>query len=279
MMASQLYLLDMRLGLILTGILLASTLTLTEQLSQHKIHHNHLSARTLKGDREPNLHNTGKESTTAKQYDSNQKRSTFITTLLHDYAEDVPPNFDQGEAIEVRCAMHINTFDSINESSMDYELNIFMREYWTDHRLAYNTSIPDESITLDPRMIDRIWVPDTFFHNEKKGSFHDITVPNRLLRIRQDGSIEYSIRLSLTLSCPMVLNKFPMDSQICYAQIESYAYTTDKILLRWAERDAVEIVPNLELPQFQLTRLSYGECYRNYSTGSFPCLQIKLLPG
>jgi len=55
-----------------------------------------------------------------------------------------------------------------------------------------------------------------------RGSFfHTITVPNRLIRLSPDGTILYSQRLTLTLSCDMILNKYPMDNQTCKIELGS----------------------------------------------------------
>ena len=40
-------------------------------------------------------------------------------------------------------------------------------------------------------------------------------MPNILLRIHPNGEILYSIRLSLTLACPMDLKYYPLDRQTC----------------------------------------------------------------
>ena len=40
----------------------------------------------------------------------------------------------------------------------------------------------------------RVWMPDTFFQNEKLGHFHDIIVPNVYIRIFPTGRVLYSIR-------------------------------------------------------------------------------------
>ena len=45
---------------------------------------------------------------------------------------------------------------------------------------------------------DRVWMPDTFFQNEKLGHFHDIIVPNVYVRIFPSGRVLYSIRLENT---------------------------------------------------------------------------------
>ena len=40
----------------------------------------------------------------------------------------------------------------------------------------------------------KVWMPDTFFRNEKEGRFHNILVPNVYIRIFPNGDVLYSIR-------------------------------------------------------------------------------------
>ena len=42
---------------------------------------------------------------------------------------------------------------------------------------------------------DKVWMPDTFFRNEKDAKFHDIIQPNLYVRVFPDGDILYSIRV------------------------------------------------------------------------------------
>jgi hypothetical protein len=42
----------------------------------------------------------------------------------------------------------------------------------------------------------KVWMPDTFFRNEKHGQFHDIIQPNLYIRVFPNGDILYSIRYS-----------------------------------------------------------------------------------
>lgn len=41
---------------------------------------------------------------------------------------------------------------------------------------------------------EKVWMPDTFFQNEKTGHFHNIIVPNVYVRIYPNGKVLYSIR-------------------------------------------------------------------------------------
>jgi hypothetical protein len=40
----------------------------------------------------------------------------------------------------------------------------------------------------------KVWMPDTFFRNEKHGQFHNIIQPNLYIRVFPNGDILYSIR-------------------------------------------------------------------------------------
>ena len=77
-------------------------------------------------------------------------------------------------------------------------------------------------VLTDPK---RVWRPDLFFKNEKEGHFHEIILPNVLLRIYPEGDVLYSIRISLVLACPMNLKYYPLDKQICSIQKASCMFT------------------------------------------------------
>ncbi|XP_068456631.1 glycine receptor subunit alpha-2-like [Clinocottus analis] len=190
------------------------------------------------------------------------------------YDARIRPNF-KGPPVNVTCNIFINSFGSITETTMDYRLNVFLRQQWNDPRLAYK-EYPDDSLDLDPSMLDSIWKPDLFFANEKGANFHEVTTDNKLLRIFQNGNVLYSIRLTLTLSCPMDLKNFPMDSQKCTMQLESFGYTMNDLIFEWLDVGAVQVADDLTLPQFVLKEeKGLGYCTKHYNTGKFTCIEVK----
>ncbi|XP_013792656.1 gamma-aminobutyric acid receptor subunit beta-like [Limulus polyphemus] len=62
----------------------------------------------------------------------------------------------------------------------------------------------------------------------------------------------YTFRLTVTSSCPMDLQYFPMDRQLCTVEIESFGYTMTDIRYKWREGNSVGISQDLELPQFKV---------------------------
>ncbi|XP_077465189.1 glycine receptor subunit alphaZ1 isoform X8 [Stigmatopora argus] len=203
--------------------------------------------------------------------------SEFLDKLMgkvSGYDARIRPNF-KGPPVNVTCNIFINSFGSIAETTMDYRVNIFLRQQWNDPRLAYK-EYPDDSLDLDPSMLDSIWKPDLFFANEKGANFHEVTTDNKLLRISKNGNVLYSIRITLILACPMDLKNFPMDVQTCIMQLESFGYTMNDLIFEWDEKGAVQVADGLTLPQFLLKEekdLRY--CTKHYNTGKFTCIEAR----
>ncbi|XP_031681762.1 glycine receptor subunit alpha-4-like [Oncorhynchus kisutch] len=203
--------------------------------------------------------------------------SDFLDKLMgrtSGYDARIRPNF-KGPPVNVTINLFINSFGSITETTMDYRLNVFLRQQWNDPRLAYK-EYPDDSLDLDPSMLDSIWKPDLFFANEKGANFHEVTTDNKLLRIFQNGNVLYSIRLTLILSCPMDLMNFPMDIQTCSMQLESFGYTMNDLCFQWLDIGPVQVADDLMLPQFVLKEeKDLGYCTKHYNTGKFACIEVK----
>lgn len=76
----------------------------------------------------------------------------------------------------------------------EYTMDMFFRQMWVDERLKFEG--PTEILRLNNRMVDKIWTPDTFFRNSKKSISHNMTTPNKLFRIMQNGTVLYTMRWS-----------------------------------------------------------------------------------
>ena len=71
-------------------------------------------------------------------------------------------------------------------------MDCYLRQEWQDDRLRFKG--PLEQLTLNIKMLEALWKPDTYFHNGHGSYIHTITRPNKLFRINQDGKILYSMR-------------------------------------------------------------------------------------
>ncbi|KAK4871607.1 hypothetical protein RN001_015731 [Aquatica leii] len=178
------------------------------------------------------------------------------------------------------AVVHVNIFirsiSKIDDVTMEYSVQLTFREQWLDERLKFN-DFGERLKYLTLTQANRVWMPDLFFSNEKEGHFHDIIMPNVYIRIFPNGSVLYSIRISLTLSCPMNLKLYPLDRQICSLRMASYGWTTADLVFLWKETDPVQVVKNLHLPRFTLEKFLTDYCNSKTNTGEYSCLKVDLL--
>ncbi|XP_072766290.1 gamma-aminobutyric acid receptor subunit beta isoform X4 [Anoplolepis gracilipes] len=178
--------------------------------------------------------------------------SAILDSFSVSYDKRVRPNYG-GPPVEVGVTMYVLSISSLSEVKMDFTLDFYFRQFWTDPRLAFKQRPGVETLSVGSEFIKNIWVPDTFFVNEKQSYFHIATTSNEFIRIHHSGSITRSIRLTITASCPMNLQYFPMDRQLCHIEIESFGYTMRDIRYKWnAGLQSVGISNEVELPQFRV---------------------------
>ncbi|XP_014091443.2 gamma-aminobutyric acid receptor subunit alpha-2 [Bactrocera oleae] len=199
--------------------------------------------------------------------------SIILENLLKSYEQSQLPTHGQGIPTVVRTNILIRSMGPVSELDMDYSMDCYFRQYWHDKRLSFQG--PIQSLSLSIKMLDKIWRPDTYFFNGKHSHIHTITVPNKLLRLDQNGGILYSMRLTIKATCPMELKNFPMDLQSCPLIIGSYGYTNRQLVYEWkGEDDAVSFVPGMTLNQFDLISMKHRNFTYTRREGDFSVLHV-----
>ncbi|XP_034938829.1 gamma-aminobutyric acid receptor subunit beta isoform X6 [Chelonus insularis] len=202
--------------------------------------------------------------------------SAILDSFSVSYDKRVRPNYG-GPPVEVGVTMYVLSISSVSEVLMDFTLDFYFRQFWTDPRLAFKQRPGVETLSVGSEFIKNIWVPDTFFVNEKQSYFHIATTSNEFIRIHHSGSITRSIRLTITASCPMNLQYFPMDRQLCHIEIESFGYTMRDIRYKWnAGYQSVGISSEVELPQFRVLGHRQRQRTIHLSTGNYSRLACEI---
>jgi len=194
-----------------------------------------------------------------------------IGNLLDGYDIRLRPNFG-GDPLYVGFDLTIASFDSISEVSMDYTITMYLNQYWKDERLSFSPE-EDRVLTLSGDFAEKIWVPDTFFANDKNSFLHDVTEQNKMVRLHGDGAITYGMRFTTTLACMMDLHYYPLDSQNCTVEIESYGYTVSDVVMYWRDQPVVG-VEKAELPQFTIKKFETNERKIKLATGTYQRLSL-----
>ncbi|NWS84274.1 GBRP protein, partial [Toxostoma redivivum] len=195
-----------------------------------------------------------------------------LENLTTGYNKYLRPNFG-GEPVQIAMSLDIASISSISESDMDYTATISLRQRWTDPRLAFHGN---RSFTLDARLLELLWVPDTYIVGSKSSFLHDVTVGNRLLRLFANGTVLYALRITTTVACNMDLSKYPMDTQTCRLQLESWGYDERDVTFSWlGGNSSVRGMDELRLARFRLERYHTLLARSRQDTGSYPRLILQ----
>uniref|UniRef100_A0A8C6CPW9 Gamma-aminobutyric acid receptor subunit beta n=1 Tax=Moschus moschiferus TaxID=68415 RepID=A0A8C6CPW9_MOSMO len=199
----------------------------------------------------------------------------ILDRVLSNYDGRLRPNFG-GAPLRVGVSIYVSSIEQISEVTMDYTITMFFHQTWKDPRLAYHET--NLNLTLDYRLLEKLWVPDCYFLNSKEAFVHDTTVENRVFQLYPDGTVRYGIRLTTTTACSMNLEKFPLDKQTCKLEVESYAYTVDDILLYWeGSGNAIQGTEKLHIPQFSFLGKTISTNKVFFHTGSYVRLILRFL--
>ncbi|KAF0311305.1 Gamma-aminobutyric acid receptor subunit beta-like [Amphibalanus amphitrite] len=153
----------------------------------------------------------------------------------------------------------------------DYTITMYLNQYWKDERLSFSST--DDVLTLSGDFAEKIWVPDTYFVNDKNSYLHDVTEKNKMVRLHGDGSITYGMRFTTTLACMMDLHNYPLDKQNCTVEIESYGYTVKDVVMYWKETPVVG-VEEAKLPQFTVLGYATTDRTERLATGVYQRLSL-----
>lgn len=103
---------------------------------------------------------------------------------------------------------------------------MYFQQSWRDKRLAYGEL--KLNLTLDNRVADQLWLPDTYFLNDKKSFLHGVTVKNRMIRLHPDGTVLYGLRYK-----PLLLIYHWVYVLIIWQQTAFWCWATKRRKIIW----------------------------------------------
>ncbi|CAH2315918.1 gamma-aminobutyric acid receptor subunit alpha-3 [Pelobates cultripes] len=198
----------------------------------------------------------------------------ILDRLLDGYDNRLRPGL--GDAVtEVKTDIYVTSFGPVSDTDMEYTIDVFFRQSWLDERLKFDG--PMKTLPLNNLLASKIWTPDTFFHNGKKSVAHNMTTPNKLLRLIDNGTLLYTMRLTIHAECTMHLEDFPMDVHACplkfgSSTLEKDAYPKTEVVYSWTNGSdkSVAVAPDgSRLNQYDLLGLVVGTETIRSSTGEY----------
>lgn len=103
-----------------------------------------------------------------------EKRTDLLMRIKTYKDLENPPNYDSDKITVIEADLNVNSFDSINEASMDFKISVMLHLRWINNLITNQfTSVKStlDYVELDATKMGRLWVPDLYFPNEKRSSF------------------------------------------------------------------------------------------------------------
>jgi len=97
--------------------------------------------------------------------------SAILNQFMVGYDKRVRPNYG-GIPVTVGVSLYILSIGDLSEKFMDFTFDMYFRQFWHDPRLAFEHKPGLTKLVVGAEYIKLIWVPDTFFVNEKVALFH-----------------------------------------------------------------------------------------------------------
>ncbi|XP_017780598.1 PREDICTED: glycine receptor subunit alpha-4 isoform X2 [Nicrophorus vespilloides] len=198
--------------------------------------------------------------------------------LPEHYLKVRPPTY-KGKPLKIEFSMTVVDINSINVEDMDFRMDMFLRQQWTDTRLQIPEEIfeyGDEYVTLPTHIFNNLWQPDLYFLNSKVVEIATLTHKFSSVTLYRNKTVRYSARMHAIVACQMEFQYYPMDIQICPLSIESFSYDNSKMGLKWSDTGVV-VSPELKLLQYHIAKplvLEESDIYTNEKNGNFSRLVV-----
>jgi nicotinic acetylcholine receptor len=153
--------------------------------------------------------------------ESDAKRLYDDKLKKNDYSKLIRPVGNTSDSLTVRVGLRLTSIIDVDEKNQIMTTNVWLEQIWYDFRLTWN---PEEYGGVERLYVppNEIWLPDIVLYNSADGNF---TV--KLLTkatIHSDGQVVWKPPAIYKSLCPINVEFFPFDEQLCTLKIGSWTY-------------------------------------------------------
>jgi hypothetical protein len=145
------------------------------------------------------------------------------------YDKDIRPYLGENTTVKVGVTMYVVDYEfDANDRKMDVVM--YFRQKWTDPRLEATGFT--ESVIGGKSLVDRVWLPDTFFANSLDVEVVKDPIRNTFISIKPNGDVLFSERVKISFRCGPKKSSNPDE---CALEMESYGHSMADIEYIWGK--------------------------------------------
>ena len=160
------------------------------------------------------------------QFTQSQEQK-LVESLLKGYSRIIRPS----NIVNVILGVELKQIISVDEKNQILSTNSFISQYWSDPRLAWNTTDNNGTeILMIP--LKSVWAPDTNIINSANGDgYLKLNSDFSYVSVYYTGDVYYvSSVLGLQTRCDLDMRKWPFDTQKCTIRVASWSFEDDKLI-------------------------------------------------
>ncbi|KAM5293229.1 neuronal acetylcholine receptor subunit beta-4 [Ctenodactylus gundi] len=142
------------------------------------------------------------------------------------YNNLIRPATGSSQLVSIQLELSLAQLISVNEREQVMTTNVWLKQGWTDYRLAWNSS-RYEGVNILRIPAKRVWLPDIVLYNNADGTY-EVSVYTNVV-VRSNGSIEWLPPAIYKSACKIEVKHFPFDQQNCTLKFRSWTYDHTEI--------------------------------------------------
>lgn len=142
------------------------------------------------------------------------------------YNNLIRPATSSSQLISIRLQLSLAQLISVNEREQIMTTNVWLKQEWTDYRLAWNSS-RYEGVKVLRIPAKRLWLPDIVLYNNADGTYEVSLYTNAV--VQANGSIMWLPPAICKSACKIEVKHFPFDQQNCSLKFRSWTYDHTEI--------------------------------------------------
>ncbi|XP_062060845.1 neuronal acetylcholine receptor subunit beta-4 [Lepus europaeus] len=142
------------------------------------------------------------------------------------YNNLIRPATSSSQLISIHLQLSLAQLISVNEREQIMTTNVWLKQEWTDYRLAWDSS-RYEGVNILRIPAKRVWLPDIVLYNNADGTY-EVSVYTNVV-VRSNGSIQWLPPAIYKSACKIEVRHFPFDQQNCTLKFRSWTYDHTEI--------------------------------------------------
>ncbi|XP_021349520.1 gamma-aminobutyric acid receptor subunit rho-1-like [Mizuhopecten yessoensis] len=189
-----------------------------------------------------------------------------------------PPFYHTGYQTKITITAHMTQMRLIDTSESDF--TFYYYQIWNDPRLKFpfgNNSDIDRNTyhVVRRKYFGNIWLAESYIENELRSHIHDSSMSNRFVWLLSNGTVVYSMRMTVGLSCDLRGVLFPNGLYDCLMKFRIHSYTTDQVSMEWDSVNKPQINVDFDNSEVAVHAWQFSKCSSDTSAVvDSSCLQL-----